>query len=243
MARSKTSRSKRAGSKGAGRPLPIYGVSVFPMSALWTHGATLVGNVVPERYQLGPGRAKVAVREVGKLRLPSGRLVACDPMVGDGTRPFAERLEPGTYAVEVAQLRSPGSVIPLGIRLRVRAGEVTRWDAMQTKPFPVDSATACFIDAVAMKPLFAMQDLRDPMPVYERIWASTDGRLVLDAASGANIVTVRSGFGDGFYAAWAGRDASGALLSIAVDFRVLYTEETMDRRALARERDRRRAAR
>src|SRR5438128_8534404 len=45
------------------------------------------------------GTLKVAVREVGRLVVTSGRIVVCDPCYGSGKQPLARRIPTGKYPV------------------------------------------------------------------------------------------------------------------------------------------------
>jgi hypothetical protein len=91
--------------------------------------------------------------EVEALKLPSGRVVACDPLVFlRGADPFARRVEPGTYAVSVGQI--PGGENAYAL-LRFSKAKVARWEVARCPGeedvegwpgYGVDSGIGCFVD-------------------------------------------------------------------------------------------------
>jgi hypothetical protein len=51
---------------------------------------------------LGDQTIRFSVARAGKLLLPSGRIVACDPLVARDRKPFVQGVPPGRYAVDLA---------------------------------------------------------------------------------------------------------------------------------------------
>lgn len=110
-------------------------------------------------------------RSVGTINLPSGQLIACDPLHALDTEPFALNLDPGQYPVHllVAELRDERRNAYAVVR--VGEGPVRRWepaemslpaansdqpdaprpsllDTLDEDPgYPVDSSLGAFMDA------------------------------------------------------------------------------------------------
>ncbi|MDO9383609.1 MAG: DUF4241 domain-containing protein [Hyphomicrobiaceae bacterium] len=128
---------------------------------------------------LTPGPAKIenyvlSVYDCGKLRMPTGQLVACDPFAAmQKTGNPAVAIPPGDYTVKVTLAdvsdKSDGSHVREAyatLLIDDTASEVTRriitplHDAGNADPeigedgdyhgFPVDAGTACFVDAGAL---------------------------------------------------------------------------------------------
>lgn len=225
------------------KPQIFQAEPVFSLASLLTHGNQLKGKILKNRLETN---FKIHVQE-SILNLPTGKLIICDPFVGDDTPPFDEALSPGKYTMAISYLmplspknKSKKSGKTLKIEELKKVAAATLWfkkinpenlswklaTAGNRKDFPVDSATVCFIDQSALQPLFEIQNVHNRMPVYEKVWKSDDGHLILNEKTQANIVAFPSGSGDGSYFALYGIDwRSGQLACITVDFGVVMTFE------------------
>ncbi|MFK7985738.1 MAG: DUF4241 domain-containing protein [Sandaracinaceae bacterium] len=113
---------------------------------------------------------EVKVVEGPTLKLPSGKLTACDPLVFLRTaEPFAHELEPGEYAVSVGRFGGDNAFA----RLRVTDQKVVRWavarcpgeeDAEGWPGYSVDAGTGCFVDQSAIETFVKNDDA-----VYDQI--------------------------------------------------------------------------
>lgn len=197
------------------------------------------------------GEFQVERREVGKLVVPSGRLVSCDPLVFPEWQPFRRRVPPGQYPVvlSIAHIPPPSrkgaadqriacAMLCLGRRLprRWQMAVITRQRLRGLKPdefygYPVDSGTGCFMDLKAARvldkrmhddPDYFEQLLKAAKPVYVHTRSWAD--FLLDAETGLNVVFCSSGFGDGTYPSYWGFDGAGELACLVTDFRVLTRE-------------------
>jgi len=172
--------------------------------------------------------------------LPSGRLVASDAMIVDA-RPFTTEFQPGRHPVTLLEAAfESGDRRVAAAMVRVGAGEPSRWelalvdgqDPAALGPdeffgYGVDSGTGSFMSPEAVEVLAdearyeaysdAVFDGMFPAPdVYERVVA-----VDVDPASGANVVAIASGFGDGSYPTWVGFDADGRPVAFLTDFGIL----------------------
>jgi hypothetical protein len=100
-------------------------------------------------------------REHGELRLPSGSIVACDPvMFLDGAEPFQRTIAPGAYPVELG-VTEEGTVAYALVRFSDTP--IVSWEvglfANRDAPrlglpvYPADSGVGCFLDAEVAKSL------------------------------------------------------------------------------------------
>ena len=187
-------------------------------------------------------RVTMLARPAGELALPSGVLVACDPYFARDTSPFNVTLTPGRYPVElrVAQFEDPADQRVAAVIVRLREGqpvtfEEARADSWPTDPlppgdfygFPVDSATACLASPEALEAFAAALDadplpgeddllMRAMAPSYVPTWSWANVEL-----GGANLIAFSSGFGDGVYPLYWGRDASGDIVCAMCDLQAL----------------------
>jgi hypothetical protein len=180
------------------------------------------------------------VARVAELELPTGRIIACDPLVyADGTPAFSRTVPPGRYPVDacVAQLE-PGHVRVAAIRVVFQPGAPDRWSPAETEGpdglvghgYGVDAGLGCVMDARARDLLVAAQravgDARPHGNYYDDVLEAELGdREWVDhhPAPGRteNVVIVHSGWGDGVYGSTWGLDADGKPVWLVTDFRVL----------------------
>ena len=186
---------------------------------------------------------------LGELELPTGRIVAADPLV-QPDRPALERtVKPGRYPVtlyEAEDRASLSSRIALAV-LRFAEGKPIRWqiatlpgqNAAKLKEgeifgYPVDAGLGCYMDATAFPLMEAREKLvkqqtgAAEVNYYDDVLAEELGRngdqyaLHLPMAdSPINVAVFSSGWGDGFYPAFWGLDVAGEPLVLVTEFYVL----------------------
>jgi hypothetical protein len=195
----------------------------------------------------GQGEAVMTIKPVGTLVMPTGRIVACDPLVSPEYEPFTLGVAPGRYPVllSVAQLGTDQRVAYAMLRFAER--DAARWemalipgqDVSQLAAdhffgYPVDAGTGCFIDAEAARVL--LERLKDE-EYSERLIEEMDKNYVptwswldecLDAATGANLIAFSSGWGDGAYASYFGYDEDGKVVNLITDFGVLFEDDNVE---------------
>lgn len=156
-------------------------------------------------------------RNAGMLELPSGELVACDPLTFLETEPFETQIEPGRYPVLlfVAELRDESRLAYA--MLEVSRERTVRWQRASVQDedttqhtllrqidsgYPVDSSVGCFMDAhtagVLMNYTHTVMDEDDEFPgaVHGEMsrqsrqgigWANLDLRQSLGVHSGQTL--------------------------------------------------------
>ena len=100
-------------------------------------------------------------RSIGELVLPSGQLVACDPLLALDNEPFDIDLEPGSYPVHLIIPEMRDEKLVAYATVKVSAAEVRRWEVAPLPPqpdttvldrhreesgYPVDSSIGAFVD-------------------------------------------------------------------------------------------------
>jgi len=174
----------------------------------------------------------LSVVDLGVLRVPSGRVEACDPFVTLGDGPVFE-VEPGDYPVRVtvADVEAYLSlVLADGEPASVEAAQPVRGRGIVC----VDAGAVAFVDhhavATAMPPQDDWYDvfdsgepdswfsLMDSPDHYRRGAANI---VMPRAGAGENVVLSYSGWGDGVYPVMLTRDADGAPLGLHIDLGVV----------------------
>ncbi|MFE9694213.1 DUF4241 domain-containing protein [Micromonospora sp. NPDC005806] len=191
------------------------------------------------------GEHEIEVHPAGMVVLPTGRVVGFDPLICPEAEPYTVGVEPGRYPARawVSLVREPGGSERrvAALELVVRDEPVARWETAQVEGrspagdddggYCVDSATAALADPVALAALRGW----DEDDVLGAFLAEDDGAgrrpimgladVVTDEATGANVLTVTTGWGDGCYQTWIGRTADDRVASFLTDFGVLPGKE------------------
>ncbi|MFF5482054.1 DUF4241 domain-containing protein [Streptomyces sp. NPDC012935] len=198
----------------------------------------------PDSHATGPYVVERII-DAGLLRLPTGRVVACDPGWRTPEEPFTVAVRPGSYRMQIATAAYPvehwGKALHMegftGARILVSEEPTATWE-LALRPgedprmlregefygFGVDSGTGCFVDAAAADRLTGGE-----RTVPDR--DSADGIFALDdPESGGNLIGYPSGMGDGSYPVWIGRDADGEVTCFVADMLTLSRQDLLSGR-------------
>ncbi|SCG38048.1 DUF4241 domain-containing protein [Micromonospora coxensis] len=184
----------------------------------------------------------IKARGVGMVTLPSGQVVGCDPLIApDTAAPFTVTVEPGRYRLDawVAAVHQSGSEPQdrtAALQLVISDQPTMRWELALTNGqdptelgadgffgYPVDAGVGTLADAVAVGALAHWEfDQVDEVFIPAQVPpapAAVDA--ITDEASGANVIIVSSGWGDGIYPTFIGYAADGEVTSYVTDFLVI----------------------
>ena len=183
--------------------------------------------------------------ELPGLWLPTGRVVACDPLAYFNPQPFTRPCPPGRYAVLLHLLPAEGRIAYAELQLRSEA--VVRWEMAVTAGqdlatlatgeifgYPVSAGLGCFMDATTVALLDRHDaDLQaqlgdDYISYYDdfvadelenKAFAGHEHCLLQPYADHDNNVAVfQSGYGDGFYPTYVGLNAAGQPVKFVTEF-------------------------
>ncbi len=187
------------------------------------------------------GNVKLEHRRVGDLVLPTGELVACDPLVCPEREPFELKVPVGRFPVilSIADLNGDQRVAFATIRFEEAAP--TAWDMMtlggadrsklgpgEFFGYPVDAGTGCFMDRMAAETLDRMMTedseyfwtiIHEMEETEVNTWSWAD----MPFGKG-NMIVFSSGFGDGVYATYVGFDEGGKVIAVVADFAVVQLD-------------------
>jgi hypothetical protein len=192
------------------------------------------------------GQGRTAVIEpvaLDQAVLPTGRIVGCDPLVNPGADPYLVTVIPGTYPLVawLAVISENGAEYDrrvAALELRLSDDPVAAWEMAVDSAdanvaeldsdgyygYPVDAGCGALADEAALRPLAEWDyDRTEDVLINEMDWEGPVPGLaaaVTDPATGANVVLVGSGWGDGSYPTFIGRDADGVVVRFVTDFLV-----------------------
>lgn len=192
----------------------------------------------------------ISIREqaLGKINLPTGKIVANDPVCNFQMEPFERTAAPGQYPVMlyVAHIDDDQRVAFAEIRFTeelpaefelatVSGNDVSKLGDDDFFGYGVDSGTGGFMDEITCGELEKLTDasddyMFDPLDdALEESYVPTyDTANVCLPDSEHNIVAFSSGFGDGIYPSFWGFDKNGELCSLITDFMVIDDEDEED---------------
>jgi hypothetical protein len=186
----------------------------LPSTALW-HAFT-----DGHRFQTDDGEF-VATRlaDAGALVLPTGRIVASDPILDPFSKPFTIAVPAGTYPVLLSLIKDDVALLMVNFA----KGSPVRWQATNPENFGVDSATGCLMDQKVCRFLRRKAEndkyhryvrrFQDAMEENEGLW----GSYCVDCDSGANVVLFRTWGGDGLFPSFFGYNADGEVVCLVTD--------------------------
>ncbi len=192
----------------------------------------------------------ISIREqsLGMLNLPTGKIVANDPVIMYQKDPFERTVAPGQYPVMlyVAHISTDQRVafaeirftqeLPVEFELATIEGDdISRLGDDDFFGYGVDAGTGGFMDEITCDELEKstddMFDLLDDA-LEESYVPTYDTANVCLPDSEHNIVAFSSGYGDGSYPTFWGFDKNGELCSLITDFLVVDDDDDKDWRIL-----------
>ena len=179
------------------------------------------------------GPLTIAHREIGRVRLPTGRIVASDPLMDPDVQPFARKLEPGEYPVRLAVGRlANGEELLAAAWVAFSDAPVVTWLGATVKgsgatprlgraiAHIVDSSHSAFLSPEAAAVLEATAH-HDAIDELMRADPSGDSAVVVwPEHPTLNAVVFRTD-SDGVYPSYWGDDAAGRPAVLLTDFGLL----------------------
>lgn len=168
--------------------------------------------------------------DIGKLKVESGKIIACDPIVMHDAVPFTQRFPLGEFPVQLAikKMKRSGDRVALS-RILFSSDPVVKWEYAllpEQKAMPindtsiycysVDAGSGVFIDSLA-NAFFKKMDEKDWIDVFTTM-AENDYLGYMHDFEGHKLATFLTGFGDGCYASYIGFDKNGKVCQLLTDF-------------------------
>lgn len=183
--------------------------------------------------------------EVGNIYLPSGKLVACDPVITNDMQPFSTVFPKGDFAVLLHKERESNCVAYAEIVFS--SSEISEWQLATTEGqlvkdlaegevfgYPVESGMGCFMDAGTQNVLNELEQKLyhskgvDFMGIYEEFFhehffdenGAIDQYAFLKPSDNhpGTIFAFETGYGEGFYASYIAYDKNLVPVKIVTEF-------------------------
>ena len=159
------------------------------------------------------------IADAGALVLPTGRIVASDPILDPFSKPFTISVPSGAYPVLLSLIKDDVALV----MVHFAEGTPVRWESARPDCFGVDSATGCLMDYRVCRFLRRKAESADYEKYSRRFEGALDehdgmwGSCSLNSASGANVVLFHTWGGDGVFPAFYGFDSHDQLLCLVID--------------------------
>lgn len=191
------------------------------------------------------GPTRLRTHTIADITITSGFITACDPLVCPDSEPFTQTVPNGTFPVDLSVAEFGDDQRVAFARIRLGNSESVRWEPAITKgqdiaelpeghffAYPVDSGTGCFMGSETAKMLLKAlwndsspeQDtysdfmIREMEKNYVHTW---DWANFSFKESKENVVTFKSGLGDGRYPTFFGFDPNNKITELITDFIVV----------------------
>lgn len=176
------------------------------------------------------GDFSLSQQHIGTLQLPTGKLVACDPLMAFELQPFTETFREGAYPVVLTIANRYGDERVAFARVQFAEREPTSWRMLTTegqdistlKPteffgYGVDAGLGAFLDASGAEALKHKDEAFEEVifsGLRQNHKSTRDWTIVDLPGTGANLAVFSSGWGDGMYGTWLASDDHGPIAAV-----------------------------
>ncbi|MGC4038134.1 MAG: DUF4241 domain-containing protein [Chitinophagaceae bacterium] len=171
--------------------------------------------------------------DIGKLKVETGKIVACDPVVSRDASPFIYNFPVGEFPVQLAMVAYKMDRRVAFSRVVFVDSALVKWEFALHKGqvslpigqdsiycYGVDAGTGLFADSLALK-IFDEKESSKWEEVFVKKAEENGYRGYLYDFDGHNFATFSTGWGDGCYATYIGRDKNGTICQLLTDFGII----------------------
>lgn len=168
--------------------------------------------------------------DIGKIKIESGKLIACDPIVMQDATPFVRKFPEGDFPVHLAMAKTYNDERVAFSRIFFSDKAIAKWEfalLAGQEPIPlkdtnfycygVDAGAGIFVDSIANK-VFCAKAGSEWENVFITKAEKNGYKGYIHDFDGHNIATFSTGYGDGCYATYIGFDRKGNICQLLTDF-------------------------
>ncbi len=171
---------------------------------------------------------------IGKIKIPSGRIIACDPMhIDEYGKPFTQVFPRGEFPVQLSIAKLGDEETIVFARIHFSDAPVEKWEFAllegqsqiplgreKIHGYAVDAGVAVFIDDAANKALDRNNVTETDRGIYPEMERHQHNgwRYSMYNFGDHNLAAFSAGLGDGYYATYIGFDAQGKPCRLLTDF-------------------------
>ena len=173
---------------------------------------------------------------IGMIRIESGKIIACDPIVMDAARPFTQLFPVGSFPVQLSIAKFNGDERVAFSRIRFSDKPVVKWefalDSGKTQiplggdsfyGYGVDAGIGMFIDSSANSAFSALR--KTDANLWDKVFVDSTNihkhsswQYTFYNFQTHNLASFSTGLGDGSYATYVGYDSNGRICRLLTDF-------------------------
>jgi hypothetical protein len=171
--------------------------------------------------------------DIGKIKIESGKVIACDPIVMHDAIPFTQVFPKGEYLVQLAMVKVKDYERVALSRIVFSEKPVSKWEfALKEgqKPislkdtsfycYGVDGGMGIFIDSVS-NVTFNRKDPKEWEKTFIKMAEENGNRGHMHNFDEHNLAAFSTGYGDGCYATYIGFDKEGNVCRLLTDFGII----------------------
>lgn len=181
----------------------------------------------------------------GKINIPTGKIVACDPLITNDMSPFSVLFPTGEFDVQAHREKESNCIAYTEIIFA--EDEAVRWEMAVTAEqntkdlgadevfgYPVESGMGCFMDVETQESLNVLEQRlfhrkgADFLGIYEEFFhdhffdesGAIDQFAILQPSEekSGTIFTFETGYGEGFYASYIGFNSENKPVKLVTEF-------------------------
>ncbi len=209
-----------------------YKNSVYPICF---EAAFMDSTVVKEVTDRGESTYTFETKSIGKIKIESGEIIACDPSFMQDGRPFSDKFPNGNFEVQLAIAKIPVNNSRVAFsRIVFSDKPVAKWvyatrNGEKKIPindttlygFPVDAGLAIYIDKIG-RDVFNKYDMNEWMNVFvNKMELKENTYGYIHNFETHNLATFSTGYGDGTYGSFIGLDNKGEICRLVSDLGIL----------------------
>ena len=173
---------------------------------------------------------------IGKLKVPSGHIIACDPLhIDEYGKPYTQLFPAGEFPMQLSIANVDNQETVAFARIKFSDAPVVKWELALLageEPIPVgdkkihgyatDASLGIFVDSQAIKSLDIkrIQELEGGSDLFKemRKHYHNNWQYAMYSFGNNNLAVFSSGAGEGRYASYIGFDAAGQPCRLLTDF-------------------------